>query len=142
MSADLLAVYTLCATILSLWTIGLAFHTGTIRGFIEKSFSNPEDSVMGAGKREGEDGPRTQRWIRAHRNALENLLPFSILGLLLAVRLQTSVLWAWAFVAFTAFRLAHTVAYVNSKQPFRTLSFAAGWLIMVAIGVKLIALSV
>lgn len=142
MSADLLSVYTVCATILSLWTIGIAFHTGSVRGFIEKSFHNPEDGVMGKGKREGEDGPRTQRWNRAHRNALENLVPFSILGFLLAAQVGQSVGWAWAIVAFTVFRILHTIAYVNSKQPFRTMSFLGGWVVMVAMGVKLILMNI
>lgn len=91
--------------------------------------------------RHGEDGPKTQRWIRAHRNALENLLPFAIIGFLLATQLGQSVTWAWAFVAFTAFRLLHTIAYVNSKQPFRTLAFFGGWVVTVAMGVKLIAMN-
>ena len=142
MSSDLVHVYVLCATILSLWTIGLAFHTGTIRGFLEKSFSNPEDALLGKGKREGEDGPRTQRWTRAHRNALENLLPFSILGYLLATQLKQSEFWAWALVVFTVLRMLHTIAYVNAKQPFRTLSFFGAWVVMLAMGVKLIVMSV
>ena len=141
MSADLLSVFTLCATALTLWTLGLAFHTGTVRGFIEKSYSNPEDAVMGKGKRVGEDGPKTQRWVRAHRNALENLLPFAIVGYLLATQLGQSVGWAWAFVAFTALRMLHTIAYVNSKQPFRTLAFFGGWVITVAMGVKLLIMT-
>lgn len=142
MPADLLNVFTLCATALTLWTLGLAFHTGTIRGFIEKTYSNPEDAVLGKGNSPGEDGPKTQRWSRAHRNALENLLPFAILGYLLATQLGQSVFWAWAFVVFTAFRMLHSIAYVNSKQPFRTLSFFGGWVVCVAMGVKLIMMSV
>ncbi|MGK0362124.1 MAG: putative MAPEG superfamily protein, partial [Bradymonadia bacterium] len=142
MPTDLLYVFTLCATALTLWTLGLAFHTGTIRGFIEKTYSNPEDAAMGKGNSPGEDGPRTQRWSRAHRNALENLLPFAILGYLLATQLAQSVLWAWVFVAFTALRMLHTVAYVNSKQPFRTLFFFGGWVITVAIGIKLLVMNV
>ena len=141
MSADLLSVFTLCVSALTLWTLGLAFMTGGMRGFVEKTFSNPEDAVLGKGTRPGEDGPKTQRFSRAHRNTLENLLPFAILGALLATQLGQSVGWAWAFVAFTALRIVHTIAYVLSTQPFRTIAFAGSWAITVAMGGKLILMN-
>lgn len=142
MSTNLIQVFTLCAATLCLLLLGLAFHTGTIRGFLEKSFNNPEDAAMGAGKREGEDGPKTQRWIRAHRNAMENFVPFAVLGYLLAVQLEHSLFWAWAFVIYTGLRIIHAVAYINAKQPFRTLSFAGGWVVMMMMAGKLIMVAV
>ena len=141
MSSDLISIYSLCISVLCLLTLSLAFHTGTVRGFIEKSFSNPEDVVLGSGNREGEDGAQTQRWMRAHRNTIENLLPFALLGYLLATQLKDSEFWAYCFVAFTGFRLLHTLAYVASKQPFRTLSFFGGWVITMMMGGKLLMLN-
>ena len=142
MPADLLQVFSICCASLTLLIVGMAFHTGTIRGFIEKRFSNPEDESMGKGNTEGEDGPKTQRWIRAHRNALENFLPFFVVGLLFSFKVQSSVFWAGCFIAFTVFRFLHAVAYINSKQPFRTLSFFAGWVVIVMISVRLISISI
>ena len=90
---------------------------------------------------EGEDGPKTLRWIAAHRNAMENFLPFVPLGFLLATSTPTSAVWSGVVIAFASFRFLHFVAYVNAKQPFRTLSFAGGWILMVAMGVKVLASS-
>ena len=64
MSPDLMQVFSICAGLLTLLLLALAFHTGTVRGFIENTYFNPEDVVMGKGKAEKEDGPKTQRWAR------------------------------------------------------------------------------
>ncbi|MFT4622424.1 MAG: putative membrane protein YecN with MAPEG domain [Myxococcota bacterium] len=138
MPADVMQIYTVCATFLSLLILGMAFHTGTIRGFIEKRYHNTEDVIMGSGSEEGIDGPKTLRWIAAHRNAMENFLPFIPLGFLLASDVPQSAVWGGVIIAYTFFRFTHFVAYVNAKQPFRTLSFAAAWLCMCAMGVRVL----
>ena len=141
MPTDVMQVFTICTTLVALLILGMAFHTGTIRGFIEKRYHNPEDSVMGGGKEMTGDGPKTLRWIAAHRNAMENFLPYLAIGFLLATKVPTSALWSGVIIAYTVFRFLHAVAYVNAKQPFRTLSFAGGWLTMVAMGVKVLLVS-
>lgn len=49
--------------------------------------------------------------------------------------------WARAFVAFTVFRLLHTAAYLNAKQPFRTLFCFGGWVVTMMMGGKLIMMN-
>ena len=138
MFTDVMQVYTICTTLLALLILAMAFHTGTIRGFIEKRYHNPEDAVMGKDNSEAEDGPKTLRWIAAHRNAMENFIPFIPLGFLLATGTPDSAVWSGVIIAYTCFRFFHFVSYVNAKQPFRTLSFAAGWVAMLAMGVKVL----
>lgn len=138
MPTDVMQVFTICATLNALMVLAMAFHTGTIRGFIEKRYHNPEDVIMGSGKEEASDGPRTLRWIAAHRNAMENFLPFLAIGLLLAMKVPESAVWSGAIIGFTFFRFTHWVAYVNAKQPFRTLSFAGGWVLTVAMAVRVL----
>ena len=47
---DVMQVYTICVALLTLLLLAMAFHTGTIRGFIEKRYHNPEDKPLGRGK--------------------------------------------------------------------------------------------
>ena len=141
MTVDLMQVYTLCAGILSLILLGLALHTGTVRSFMDKTFSNPEDAPMNVGKQQTLDLEHTQRWRRTHANAMENILPFLIIGYVLADNVPESTFWAWSFVIFTVFRITHAVSYINKKQPFRTMSFFGGWIVTVMIAVKLILIS-
>lgn len=138
MPTDLVQVFSLCTVALTLLLLGLAFHTATIRGFIEKSYFNPEDVKMGKGKAEQEDGPKTQRWGRAHRNLMENYIPFVVIGSLLVAKVPESAFWSGALIVFTLFRFSHATAYINKLQPFRTLSFLGGWIVTVMMSVKLL----
>lgn len=89
---------------------------------------NPEDRAL---NREAKivyeaGNPRTERYRRAHRNALENLPLFIITGLVLTF---TSVPFTVAVVLFAVFviaRITHSVSYLFEKQPWRTASFAIG----------------
>lgn len=76
---------------------------------------------------------RTQRYRRAHGNALENLPLFMITGFLLTLTGVSVAVAAALFGTFVGFRLIHAVAYLRELQPWRTASFAIAALDQLAI---------
>lgn len=89
---------------------------------------NPEDVVL---NKEAtvvyEDGnDHTERYRRAHRNALENIPLFLLTGYLLTLTDVSFGVAAGVFGAYTLARLSHSACYRFSLQPFRTASFGIG----------------
>ena len=80
------------------------------------------------GPREGLAEPAgwVGRALRAHRNLIENLIPFAVVALLLQVTGRTSNLSELAAYAFLAFRLLHAFSYVLNIKGVRTLVYQAG----------------
>ncbi len=63
--------------------------------------------------------------LRTHRNDLENILPFFLVGWIY-LQIDSSVHMAQnLFVTFTIARLAFTVAHLKAWQPWRSLLFLA-----------------
>jgi uncharacterized MAPEG superfamily protein len=126
--------YVASVVVLSLNMLGLANATAFSRGQASEVI-NPEDKKPDGTATvvydEGND--KTQRYRRAHRNALENNLVFMITGLLFAmvwVGSSTAVA-AGIFGAFTVCRIGHSVCYIKAIQPFRTVFFVLGMLTQV-----------
>ena len=63
---------------------------------------------------------------RAHRNAADNILPFAILGLLFVLWGASPLLTGIFCGTFAVARIAHLLAYLNEKQPWRSISFVVG----------------
>ncbi len=86
-----------------------------------------------AGNREG-FAPATG-WIgraqRAHRNMLENLVPFAALVLAVVVAGKVSPMTALAAQLFFWSRLLHAAVYIAGIAWLRTLAYAAGVVAMV-----------
>ncbi len=119
-----LAAVALCLNMMLLWA-----YSGAVRSRT-KTTPNAEDaaSVAKGAAVTLDTPPGVARVLRAHRNALDNIVPFLILGLLY-VLLGATTRMAWImFGGFTAARFLHTLAYLGEKQPWRTLSFVAGGL--------------
>jgi len=96
---------------------------------------NPEDIKM---NKEAQvvyesGNARTERYRRAHRNALENVPLFLITGFVLSITSVPFTLAAILFGIFVAARVAHSFAYVLELQPYRTAMFAVGALDQIAI---------
>jgi len=122
----------------------LAFRTGGLRGK-HKTFMTKEDQVT-LGKGEGTvgaDHPEVVRWNAAHRNELENLLPF--LCVLVAFLFMASVATKGSaerdplagiimFTVWVGSRMIHTICYINEIQPWRTAAWVFGVLDIFAIG--------
>lgn len=134
--------YALATIVLSLNMLGLWAKSGFVRAKT-KTVMNQEDaaSVARGSSLVERDPPEVARVLRAHRNAVDNIIPFLVLGLLF-VTLGGSALVMWIVAgAFVASRIAHSVAYMTEKQPYRTLAFGAGFLTtLVLIGFTLVRL--
>jgi microsomal prostaglandin-E synthase 1 len=66
------------------------------------------------------------RVMRAHRNALANVVPF-LLVMFLYVAFGASRQWVLGLCGvFSAMRLAHAICYIKGIQPWRTASFVVG----------------
>jgi uncharacterized MAPEG superfamily protein len=121
-------LYAICALLLVLKMLALAAYTSSLR--IRKNvFASPEDYGFQGKPASGRSDPDIERARRAHRNDLENVLPFLAVGPLYVLS-GPSAAGAWiCFVGFTAARILHTLFYVRSAMPHRTLAYGAGLLI-------------
>ena len=132
------AIYALCAVILCLNMLGLWGFSGGVRTK-SKATPNKEDADKG-GKltAEGEEPPELARVLRVHRNAVYNILPFLVLGLLYCIN-GASARAAWIlFGGFTVVRLLHTFSYLRGLQPWRTIFFTLGGLITLGLMVQVV----
>jgi uncharacterized MAPEG superfamily protein len=118
--------YALTSTILGAHLLLLALWTGTVRT-LRKEWVNKEDAEFNKAKHTEIDHPDVARVKRAHLNAIENLIPFAIIGGLYVAATHPSASAAAIYLwTFTAVRLLHTLFYLAQKQPFRTLTFGIG----------------
>jgi prostaglandin-E synthase 1 len=120
------SILVLSANLLFLWA-----YSGGVRGKT-KTTPNVEDSRRGAKLVEGEP-PEVARVLRAHKNAMANIVPFAILGLVYVLAGGSAMVAAVVFGVFTLARLAHTFAYLGGKQPWRTIWFVTGGLATLAL---------
>lgn len=133
---DVFKLYALAATVLTLQFIALALWTGTVRA-MRKVFVNPEDAKLNSGV-QGSEHPDVDRVKRAHINALENGLPFLVVGLLYVLTGGSHLGAEIYFATFVGARLLHSVFYLKSMQPFRTLSFGIGVAVIIGLAVHVI----
>jgi len=82
--------------------------------------------------------PWAQRLMKAHTNAVENLVLFATLVLAAqALGVSTAAIGTAAAVYFWA-RLVHALAYTFAVPWVRTLSFAVGWFALAVIAVQIL----
>ncbi|XP_022081054.1 microsomal glutathione S-transferase 1-like [Acanthaster planci] len=123
------AVVTLKMMFLSAWT---AKHRISQRVFI-----NSEDTPGKPQYVRRDDS--VERVRRCHRNDLENIPPFLVLGLLYVLTGPSVSAASWHFRIFAASRFLHTVAYLTPlPQPSRALGFTVGLIINVSMAVQVI----
>jgi prostaglandin-E synthase 1 len=121
-------LYAICALLLVLKMMGLALYTSSLR-MRRSVYASPEDYAFQGKAASGRSDPDVERARRAHRNDLENVLPFLVVGPLY-VLLGPSPAGAWlCFVGFTAARILHTLFYLRRAMPHRTLAYGAGFAI-------------
>ena len=119
--------YVASVVLLSLNLLGLGSATAVSRSQATEVV-NPEDKRLNpkASVVFDEGNDRTQRYRRAHRNALENTPMFMITGLLMAMLGPSLALAATLYGTYAFARILHSVCYVKGIQPFRTMFFAIG----------------
>ncbi len=132
----LLRMYAITAIVLALKMSAIAFVQGRARTGAGV-FLNPEDAATFGGKAAPEEPEIVQRAARAWRNDLENIPIFLILAwIYVAAGLSVGAFVIYCLV-FMAARIAHTICYINSIQPWRTVAFTIGTIAMVALIVHL-----
>ncbi|XP_028405105.1 microsomal glutathione S-transferase 1-like [Dendronephthya gigantea] len=124
------AFYSFCASVLLFKTLIMSIYTGRTRHKY-KSFSWPEDNVMHGIKEEVKPPhPAVERIRSCHRNDLENIVPFCIIGLLYTLTNPSLLTARLLFGAYTVARLFHTVVFVKLHlQPYRFFSFLFSYFI-------------
>ncbi len=126
--------YAVASAVVALQLVALALWTGTVRA-LRKGFVNPEDAKAFKGEQLEAEHPDVARTKRAHQNALENAIPFFVVGALYAATGASKTGAAAYFGTFTVARLLHSVFYLWGRQPWRTLCFAVGVLAVIGMGV-------
>lgn len=130
---DLLAspafrLFAVCYLILILKMIALGSYTSVVR-IRRKVYATPEDYRLQGLTPATKVDEDIERARRAHRNDLENILPFFGVGLLYALSGPGLLAAQIAFIGFTAARVLHTVFYVVVLQPHRTIAFTVGYVL-------------
>jgi prostaglandin-E synthase 1 len=138
LSQPVFALYAQGCAALVVILYGLGFWTAKIRND-RKAVINAEDvGINGGAKVVDVEHPDVQRIKRAHSNAIENAVPFFVIGFLYSLTTPSLTMARGLFLAFVAIRLLHALFYLNAKQPFRTASFAIGALINLAMVVQVV----
>ena len=106
-------LYALCALLLVLKMMALATYTGVLRGR-RKAFSSPEDYRFQGQSPSLRSDPDVERARRAHRNDLENILPFLVWSLSMFGLYLLS-----ALTLFLALLLLFPVAMVSLYLAYR-----------------------
>jgi len=116
----LVVVYALLA--LKMSAVGV--YTSTLR-LRRKIFATPEDyALRGAPVRTRDEDIERAR--RAHRNDLENVLPFFVVGFVYVLTRPSFTAAAIYFWGYLIARILHSIFYIRSMQPHRTIAFTAG----------------
>lgn len=139
----LLVVFVAVCMLLVLKAHILGAATAAMRGKLQK-FINQEDAAWLGGEHVNSDDERVQRIFRAHRNDLENLLPFFMGGTLYLASGAATTAGAAYFGLFLLARYTHTYAYLKRKAKLRRNVYTVGWLLTIvmvihATGAALIA---
>ncbi|MBF6571555.1 MAG: MAPEG family protein [Candidatus Binataceae bacterium] len=133
----LLKIYTITAIILAFKMVAISVAQGRARASTG-IFVNPEDAASFGGKQAPEDAPSVMRAARAWRNDLENIPIFLILAWIYVAAGLSAAAFTVYCVVFTVARIGHTVFYLNSIQPLRTIAFTVGALATLALIVHLL----
>jgi uncharacterized MAPEG superfamily protein len=121
------ACVVLCSNLLFLWV-----RSGAVRSKV-KSTPNTEDAAQFGAKLADVDPPDIARVLRAHSNAQASIYPFLALGFVYVLAGGAAAPAIVYAAAFCTARILHSAAYLQGKQPWRTVFFVAGLLVTVAL---------
>ena len=125
-----LRLYALCAVLLIIKMFAVGFYTAATRARLKVAM-NPEDAAKFGSQLTDAEPPEVARVLRAHRNDLENIPGFLIVGLVAVLLGAPAVPLKVALIVYTAARVGHSIAYIRSMQPWRTVCFGLGTLALV-----------
>jgi glutathione S-transferase len=111
-------------------------------------FVSPEDAKAGLANPKPRSGQLdvnddVERSRRIHRNDLENIPAFLVVGLLFVAIQPPLIAAQWLMYGFVTARLAHTIAYSTAQShEVRATFYSVGSLIVIAMAVWVIAVAV
>uniref|UniRef100_A0A182LW85 Microsomal glutathione S-transferase 1 n=1 Tax=Anopheles culicifacies TaxID=139723 RepID=A0A182LW85_9DIPT len=126
---EVFRTYIFWVAVLVVKMLAMSLLTGRQR-FRKKVFANPEDLPPAKkGATPKFDDPDVERVRRAHRNDLENILPFFTIGLLYMLTNPEPFIAINLFRAVAVARIIHTLVYavVVIPQPARGLSWGIAY---------------
>lgn len=132
----LLRMYAITAIVLALKMSAISIAQGRAR-VAAGIFVNPEDARTFHANQAPEEAPTVQRAARAWLNDLENIPIFLILCWIYVAAGLSSTAFVVYCVVFMVARIAHTICYLNSFQPSRTIAYTLGAIITLALMVHL-----
>jgi uncharacterized MAPEG superfamily protein len=133
----LLQIYAITTIVLAIKMAAVSVAQGRARTKAGV-FLNPEDAKAFHGTPASSEVPAVQRAARAWLNDLENIPIFLILAwIYVAAGLSPSTFKIYCIV-FVICRIVHTIAYLNSLQPWRTIAYTIGAITSLALIVNLI----
>lgn len=138
---EVFRLYLLYSSVVLFKMIFLSFYTFHVRtkhgAFIsEEDYCKdfPRDEMKALMKNED-----VERVRRCHRNDLENILPFLVFGLLYSATNPSVFAATITFRTFTIARFLHSFAYLLPlPRPWRGVAFAAGFLVILYMGVQIL----
>jgi glutathione S-transferase len=134
----LLKIYALTAVVLTFKMAANSIVQGRGR-LSNKVYTNPEDAKMFAATQAPEDAPIVRRAAACWRNDLENIPIFLILaGIYVAAGNLSPSAFELYCVVFVIARILHTVCYLNSIQPWRTVAYTIGAVAIVALTIHVL----
>lgn len=93
----------------------IAIITGQVR-LRKKAFTNPEDALRHGGLQYHREDPYVERCRRAHRNDMENILPFLFVGAIYSLTGPSLMVARLHFLVFFLGRVLHSFAYLLALQ--------------------------
>lgn len=126
---DAFDLFAVCYLILVLKMMALGSYTSLLR-IRKRIFATAEDYAFQGLDPSIQIDEDVERVRRAHRNDLENVLPFFGAGLLYSLSDPSGTGAAISFVGFAVARVLHGVFYVLSLQPWRTIAFGVGYVLL------------
>jgi uncharacterized MAPEG superfamily protein len=117
--------YAVSCLVLGLNLLLLWAYSGAVRGKT-KTTPNQEDARGTGTKLVETEPPEVARVLRAHANAMANIVPFAVLGLVFVLAGGSGTAANVLFGVFTAARVLHSLVYLAGKQPWRSIMFGIG----------------
>jgi len=111
----------------------------SIKRMVLGVFANAEDAKGFGAKKTILDNESVERVRRNHRNDLENIPAFLLLGLLYVATQPGPTTALWHFRVFVFSRIIHTLVYqLAVPQPSRALAHTVGFFICVSMAVQVL----
>lgn len=140
---EIFRLFATYGTVVVLKMMALSFFT-SFKRLTKKVYATPEDVVFDGGdlKKHGRTDPDIERVRQCHRNDLENIPPFLIIGLLYIFTGPSVFAATWHYRLFVGSRFLHTIAYLLPlPQPSRALGFFVGVGVTVSMAVQVLQLA-